>query len=171
MILPLSLPGVFAGSLLVFIPAAGDFVNAVFLGSPQTTMIGNVVQNQFLVQANYPVAAALSLVLMAIITVGVLVYSRCSAPKGWPPDGRHRRSRHHRRDVGRRRHAHRPGRPLGTGAVVDRPMALTIYAVLGFIYLFLPILWIVGFSFNDPTGRFNYSWSEFTLDNWADPFP
>ena len=81
-VFPLSLPGVFAGSLLVFIPAAGDFINAVFLGSPQTTMIGNVVQNQFLVQANYPVASALSLVLMAIITVAVLVYSKLFGTEG-----------------------------------------------------------------------------------------
>jgi spermidine/putrescine transport system permease protein len=81
-VFPLSLPGVFAGSLLVFIPASGDFVNAVFLGSPQTTMIGNVVQNQFLVQANYPVASALSLVLMAIITAAVLVYSKLFGTEG-----------------------------------------------------------------------------------------
>jgi spermidine/putrescine transport system permease protein len=47
---------------------------------------------------------------------------------------------------------------------------LTIYAVLGFIYLFLPIIWIIVFSFNHPTGRFNYLWNEFTLDNWKDPF-
>ena len=59
---PKSMPGVIAGSLLVFIPAAGDFVNAYYLGSVKTTMIGNVVQNQFLVQVNYPVAAALSFV-------------------------------------------------------------------------------------------------------------
>ena len=64
-VFPLSLPGVFAGSLLVFIPAAGDFVNAYYLGSAKTTMIGNVVQNQFLVQVDYPVAAALSFVFMA----------------------------------------------------------------------------------------------------------
>jgi spermidine/putrescine transport system permease protein len=75
-VLPLSLPGVFAGSLLTFIPAAGDFVNAQFLGSPQTTMIGNVVQNQYLVQLDYPIAAALAFILMAIITVFVLVYAR-----------------------------------------------------------------------------------------------
>jgi spermidine/putrescine transport system permease protein len=75
-ILPLSLPGVFAGSLLVFIPAAGDFVNAYYLGSTQTTMIGNVVQNQFLVQVDYPVAAALSFVFMAIVLVIVSVYAR-----------------------------------------------------------------------------------------------
>ena len=75
-IVPLSLPGVFAGSLLVFIPAAGDFVNAYYLGNARTTMIGNVVQDQFLVQNNYPVAAALSFVFIAIVMVIVGVYSR-----------------------------------------------------------------------------------------------
>jgi spermidine/putrescine transport system permease protein len=81
-VLPLSLPGVFAGSLLVFIPAAGDYLNARYLGSPNTTMIGTVVQNKFLVQFDYPVAAALSLVLMAIITVMVLVYSKFLGTEG-----------------------------------------------------------------------------------------
>ena len=75
-VLPMSLPGVFAGSLLVFIPAAGDFVNAQFLGSPQTTMIGNSIQDQFLRQLNYPVATAMSFVLMIVITVSVLVYAK-----------------------------------------------------------------------------------------------
>lgn len=75
-VLPMSLPGVFAGSLLVFIPAAGDFVNAQFLGNPNTTMIGNVIQDQFLRQLNFPVASAMSFVLMAIITVSVLVYAK-----------------------------------------------------------------------------------------------
>ena len=75
-VLPLSLPGVFAGTLLTFIPAAGDFVNARFLGGPNNTMIGTVVQDRFLVQLDYPTAAALSFVLMVIITAGVLVYAR-----------------------------------------------------------------------------------------------
>ena len=75
-VLPLSLPGVLAGSLLVFIPAAGDFINADYLGSPQTTMIGNVIQKQFLVVKDYPAAAALSFVLMAFILVGVLLYTK-----------------------------------------------------------------------------------------------
>jgi spermidine/putrescine transport system permease protein len=75
-VFPLSLPGVFAGSLLVFIPAAGDFVNAYYLGSAKTTMIGNVVQNQFLVQVDYPVAAALSFVFMAIVMTVVIIYAR-----------------------------------------------------------------------------------------------
>ena len=75
-ILPLAMPGVLAGSLLVFIPAVGDFINADYLGSTQTTMIGNVIQKQFLVVKDYPVAAALSFVLMALILVGVLLYTR-----------------------------------------------------------------------------------------------
>ncbi|GLP75127.1 ABC transporter permease [Mycobacterium antarcticum] len=75
-VLPLSMPGVLAGSLLVFIPAAGDFINADYLGSTQTTMIGNVIQKQFLVVKDYPAAAALSLVLMAFILVGVLLYTK-----------------------------------------------------------------------------------------------
>ena len=75
-VFPMSLPGVFAGSLLVFIPAAGDFVNAYDLGNARTTMIGTVVQDQFLVQGNYPVAAALSFVFMAIVMVLVTLYAR-----------------------------------------------------------------------------------------------
>jgi spermidine/putrescine transport system permease protein len=75
-VFPMSLPGVFAGSLLVFIPAAGDFVNAYYLGNARTTMIGNVVQDQFLVQGDYPEAAALSFVFIAIVMVLVTVYAR-----------------------------------------------------------------------------------------------
>lgn len=75
-ILPLSMPGVLAGSMLVFIPSVGDFINADYLGSTQTTMIGNVIQKQFLVVKDYPAAAALSLGLMVIILIGVLLYTR-----------------------------------------------------------------------------------------------
>ncbi len=75
-IFPLSLPGVFAGTLLTFIPATGDFINAELLGNPQTQVIGNVVQTQFLERNDYPTAAAISFVLMAIITVLVLIYSK-----------------------------------------------------------------------------------------------
>lgn len=76
-VLPLSLPGVFAGSLLTFIPAMGDFVNAELLsGSPQTRMIGNVIQSRFLENNDYPTAAALSFILMAAILAMVAVYAR-----------------------------------------------------------------------------------------------
>ena len=74
--LPLSLPGVFAGSLLTFIPAIGDYVNAELLGNPSTRMIGNVIQSQFFLLGNYQVPAALSFILMVAILVAVLVYAR-----------------------------------------------------------------------------------------------
>jgi spermidine/putrescine transport system permease protein len=74
--LPLSLPGVFAGVLLTFIPAAGDFINAQLLGTPRQYMIGNVIQSQFLAIRDYPTAASLSFVLMAAILVIVLIFAR-----------------------------------------------------------------------------------------------
>jgi spermidine/putrescine transport system permease protein len=73
---PLSLPGVFAGSLLTFIPAVGDFINAEFLGGPEQTMIGNVIQFEYLITNDYPEAAALSFVLMAGILLAVSIYAR-----------------------------------------------------------------------------------------------
>jgi spermidine/putrescine transport system permease protein len=74
--LPLSLPGVVAGTLLTFIPAAGDFINAQLLGGPSTHMIGNVIQAHFLEQSDYPTAASVSFVLMLAILVFVAVYAR-----------------------------------------------------------------------------------------------
>ena len=74
--LPLSLPGVFAGSILTFIPAIGDYVNAHLLGSPKTQMIGNVIQGRFLEQNDYPTAAALAFILMATILVAIFFYAR-----------------------------------------------------------------------------------------------
>lgn len=74
--LPLSLPGVFAGSLLTFIPAIGDYVNSEYLGNPSTRMIGNVIQNRFLTVNDYPSAAALSFTMMAGILIAVAFYAR-----------------------------------------------------------------------------------------------
>ena len=74
--LPLSLPGVFAGTLLTFIPAAGDFINAQLLGTPKQHMIGNVIQSKFLELIDYPAAASLSFILMALILAGLLVYAK-----------------------------------------------------------------------------------------------
>lgn len=74
--LPLSLPGVFAGTLLTFIPAGGDFINAQLLGTPRQHMIGNVIQSKFLELIDYPAAASLSFVLMATILIGVILYAR-----------------------------------------------------------------------------------------------
>jgi spermidine/putrescine transport system permease protein len=74
--LPLSMPGVVAGSLLTFIPAAGDFINAELLGTPNQFMIGNVIQSRYLEIADYPTAAALSFILMACMLAMVLVWAR-----------------------------------------------------------------------------------------------
>lgn len=74
--LPLSLPGVFAGTLLTFIPAAGDFINAELLGTPRQAMIGNVIQSKFLVLTDYGQAAALSFTLMAAILVLIAIYTK-----------------------------------------------------------------------------------------------
>jgi spermidine/putrescine transport system permease protein len=74
--LPLSLPGIVAGGLLTFIPAAGDFINAELLGTPRQAMIGNVIQSRYLELTDYPTAAALSFVLMAAILVLVLVWAK-----------------------------------------------------------------------------------------------
>jgi spermidine/putrescine transport system permease protein len=73
---PLSLPGVVSGTLLTFIPAVGDYINAQFLGSTNERVIGNVIQAQFTDANNYPVASALSVLLMVIILAMVLVYVR-----------------------------------------------------------------------------------------------
>ena len=74
--LPLSAPGIVAGTLLTFIPAAGDFINAALLGTPKQTMIGNVIQAKFLESLDYPTAASLSFILMGSILIALLVYAR-----------------------------------------------------------------------------------------------
>jgi spermidine/putrescine transport system permease protein len=74
--LPLSLPGVVAGTLLTVMPAAGDFINAQLLGSPRTHMIGNVIQSKFLELTDYPAAASMSFVLMAANLFMVAIYAR-----------------------------------------------------------------------------------------------
>jgi len=75
-IIPLSLPGIFAGSLLTFIPAMGDYINAELLGNPRSLMIGNVIQARYLKVTDYPTASALSFILMAAILIGVILYAR-----------------------------------------------------------------------------------------------
>jgi spermidine/putrescine transport system permease protein len=79
--LPLSAPGIVAGTLLTFIPAAGDFINAALLGTPKQAMIGNVIQAKFLESLDYPTAASLSFILMGTILVGLLVYARVVGPE------------------------------------------------------------------------------------------
>ena len=74
--IPLSLPGIFAGTLLVFIPAVGDFITPDLLGGPDTQMIGNVIQSQFLAERDWAYGSALSFSLMAILLIGIFIYVR-----------------------------------------------------------------------------------------------
>ncbi|GAA1014522.1 ABC transporter permease [Acrocarpospora pleiomorpha] len=75
-VLPLSLPGVFAGVLMTFVPATADPVNAAVLGGTGNTMIGNIIQTEYLVNSNYPTASALSFTLMAVLLIGIFIYAR-----------------------------------------------------------------------------------------------
>ena len=75
-VLPLSMPGVFAAVLLTFVPVASDYVNAQILGGARTTMIGTVIESQYFTNLNYPTASALSFILMALLLVGVFAYAR-----------------------------------------------------------------------------------------------
>ncbi len=75
-ILPLTIPGLFAAFLLTFIPALGDYVNQQVLGGTGNTMIGTVIQNSFLTNLDYAGGSALSAVLLAIALVGIFAYAR-----------------------------------------------------------------------------------------------
>ncbi|MGW0592288.1 ABC transporter permease [Streptosporangium sp. NPDC002607] len=75
-VLPLSLPGVFAGVLMTFVPMTADYVNAGILGGPENTMIGNIIQTEYLVNNDYPTAAALSFTLMAAMLIGIFAYAK-----------------------------------------------------------------------------------------------
>ena len=162
--LPLSAPGIVAGILLTFIPAVGDYVNAYFLGGPNQAMIGNVIQAQYLQLANYPIAAALSFVLMALIMVVVVIYLWRVGAGALMGDGEARARRAWAPGSARAGCAHR-----GRSAWI-REHALTAYAAVAVAYMLIPIAVIVLFSFNDPSGNFNISWQGFTLDHWRHPF-
>lgn len=75
-VLPLSLPGVFAAVLLTFVPVASDYVNAQILGGRGTTMIGTVIETQYFTNLDYPTASSLSFILMAVLLVGIFLYAR-----------------------------------------------------------------------------------------------
>jgi spermidine/putrescine transport system permease protein len=75
-VLPLSLPGVFAAVLLTFVPVASDYVNAQILGGARTTMIGTVIQTEYFTNLNYPLAASLSFILMGVLLIGIFLYAR-----------------------------------------------------------------------------------------------
>ncbi|GAA1529109.1 ABC transporter permease subunit [Actinomadura kijaniata] len=80
-VLPLSLPGVFAGVIMTFVPVTSDYVNASVLGGPGNTMIGNVIQSEYFTQSNYHTASALSFALMALLLAGIFAYARALGTK------------------------------------------------------------------------------------------
>ena len=83
MTLPLTAPGIVAGVLLTFIPAFGDYINAQILGGPNQAMIGNKIQSLYLVDRNYPEAAALSFLMMAAVLIVVLIYLRAAGTEAF----------------------------------------------------------------------------------------
>jgi spermidine/putrescine transport system permease protein len=81
--LPLTMPGVIAGVILTFIPASGDYINAEFLGGASNTMIGNRIQSLYLEQSDYPLAAALSFLMMAAVLAIVFFYIRMAGTEAF----------------------------------------------------------------------------------------
>ena len=146
--LPLALPGIFAGSLLTFIPATGDFINAALLGTPRQYMIGNVIQSKFITILDYPTAAALSFILMTFILIGIFLYARRAGDE----------------------QPHRGGVLGGVARRQDpRRGGSRVWSGLALLYLFIPIFIVVLFSFNDNQGRFNFTWQGFTLEPLGRP--
>ena len=129
-----------AGTLLTFIPAAGDFINSRLLGNTQTVMIGQVIDSQFLRVLDYPLAAALSFILLILI---VTLVAALRAP------GRHR------------------GAGVAMAWIRRHLLAFAALAVLA--YMLIPNIIVAVFSFNDPVGRYNYTWTQFSTDAWANP--
>ena len=126
-------------------------------------MIGNVIQGQYLELANYPVAAALSFMFMALIMIAVLLYLRFAGTGALIGDDESATVE----TTATGQHASRRGHGV-LGWL--RAHALNLYAGIAVAYMLIPIAVIAVFSFNDPTGSFNFTWQGFTLDYWAHPF-
>ena len=139
---PLSFPGVVAGTLLTFIPAAGDFINAQLLGAPQNHMIGNVIQSKFLELTDYPAAAAMSFILMGAIWSSSLLYARAVGTEQLT-------------GIGGMSAVAVPARARRTSPhvlVFARRTSSRSTRCSFFLYLLLPIGVVIAFSFNEPAG-------------------
>ena len=132
----------------------GDYVNAFFLGGPNNKMIGNSIQSLYITQRDYPTAAALSFVLMAGILAIVFIYIRFAGSEALMGD------------------EEAPAYEAGSKRMTAwlRRNLILIFAVVVVIYMLLPIAVIIAFSFNDPAGRYNFTWVGFTLDHWKNAF-
>ena len=170
--LPISMPGVVAGTLLFFIPAAGDFINAELLGTPRQYMIGNVIQSQYLEIGDYPTAAALSFILMAVMLALVLVWARIAGTEALlGTEGERELMEAGAATAAASREATESRKPRNRrrgGRILD--VGLNVYAGLALLYLLVPIAIILVYSFNNPRGRFNFVWQEFSLEAWTEPF-
>ncbi len=162
-VLPLSMPGLFAALILTFVPAMGDYVNAAVLGGPGTTMLGNVIQSKFLVRQDYPSAAALAAILMIAMLIVSLVAGRymdtetavisdVSFTEGSTPRAKRRgRPRERRRRRG--------------------PVFLPIYTALVMVYLTAPILVMILYGFNNvPNDRNSSHFFGVTLEWYRTAF-
>ncbi len=154
-VLPLSIPGIFAAIVLTFVPATGDYINADVLGGPGTTMVGNVIQSKFLVQGDYPEAAALSVVVMAIMVVIVALYARV---------------------LGTADAAHELVPTISNPTAAPRGrrwtrFLLPAYTFAVIVYLTAPVLVMILFGFNDvPGDRQSARFFGFTLDWYVNLF-
>ena len=165
--LPMSMPGVVAGTLLTFIPAAGDYINSQLLGNPNTAMIGQVDRRA--VPARHRLPDRRGAVL------------RADADDPGPGHGLHPQVRHRGAGLmvatmprGRPDRLARlltPSRPAAAVAVggAARERRLRVVAVLALVYMLLPNLVVVLFTFNKPNGRYNYTWQRFSFDAWLHP--
>ena len=141
---PLSLPGVIAGTLLTFIPAVGDYINAYMLGSPNTMVIGQVIENEALRdQSGYPVASAMGVVLTVGTVLLVIFYVQES----------------------------RNGGPAVISKALNwiRAHVLLAVTILIFAFLVAPNVVMLAFSFNEPANKYNFVWNKFSTNAWQNP--
>ena len=143
--LPHTRQGVYAGMVLVFLPAVGDFVSAQLLGGPDEYMVGNLIQQQFFGAEDWPFGAALTTVMMFFLLGFMILYLR-SARQG----GRGHVS------VETAQLPAAQAAPARRAKAFDRPRFLRVFAVLFYTFLFAPIVLVILFSFNSSRSLQNF---------------
>ena len=139
---PAAFQGVAAGCVLVFLPAVGDFVSAQLLGGPDTYMVGNLIQQQFLEAGNWPFGVALTIVMMAFLLIFMLVYLRSRAAQA-PEAGA-------RLPLAATCRAPAPPR-------FDRPRFLRVFFIVFMFFIFAPLVVVALFSFNSTPSLQNFT--------------
>ena len=141
---PQTVPGVLAGSVLVFLPAVGDFVSAQLLGGPDTYMVGNLIQQQYFGAENWPFGSALTIVLMAFLALFMFFYLRGAGLRRAAGGAGMSLAAERPIEVAEQPAVGRRKRPRG----FDRPRTLWVITGLVYTFLFAPILIVILFSFN-----------------------